>query len=97
MNDSWFSMDWLSWKDAVLPVISIFIGGLITWCVSRKYYIRAANDTRKSLNAIFGAVTNPNAKLTPQYDQQGNLIGIVVGAVGSSSGVSTVSGVSGIR
>jgi hypothetical protein len=42
-------IDAISWKD----IISVLIGGLITWFVARVYYMRASEDLKKEATELF--------------------------------------------
>lgn len=36
----------------IITIVSLFIGAIVTWFVSRRYYIRAASDLENETNKI---------------------------------------------
>jgi hypothetical protein len=85
-------------ETAVWSLVSVLLGGIITWCASRHFYMKAGKELREEASklrketeqvnrvahAIFGAQLNPNAELKPTVDSHGNVTGINVGAVGKA-------------
>src|SRR5918994_7261232 len=85
-----------------MNVAAVVVGGLITMATSWWFYVRAARaftvETVKlgaSNNAMMGALLNPNAKRTPVYDADGNLVSVIVEATVSMVGVGSVRGAGG--
>ncbi len=73
-------MDFLT---IIIALLSILVGGLITWLVSRFYYIRASNDLSKEANRLREftelMLRGMEAAGWVEYnrDDRGNPIGIV--------------------
>ena len=87
-------------------ILSVIVGGLITWLVSWIYYKRAgdelrdeAGSLRAATNAILYIQQNPGAKVEIQRDNRGHVIGLIVNVEGratmSFGGRGTLTDVSG--
>jgi gas vesicle protein len=85
-------------ETAVWSLVGVLLGGIITWYASRHFYMKAGKELREEASklrketeqvkqvahAILGAQLNPNAELRPALDSEGNVTGIIVGAVGKA-------------
>ncbi len=64
--------------------IGILMGGIITWYVAKKYYMRASNDlTQESLKlrVLFNILVNflaDNKLIEIKKDNEGNLVGYII-------------------
>ena len=68
----------------IMSIIGIFIGGLITWYVARKYYIRASDDLRQesmNLRVLSNVLVNflaHNKLIEIERDKQGHVLGYII-------------------
>lgn len=72
-------------KNPYLPLLSLLAGGVLTWLCSRYYYkksgdeLKAESDKlRKATNLIIYCLAHRDAKVTPQYDAEGNVVSLAV-------------------
>jgi len=47
----------------IMSFIGVFIGGIITWYVARKYYIRASDDLRQESLNLRVLSNNPKGRV----------------------------------
>jgi len=71
----------------VETILSVLIGGAITWFVAWWYYKRAGDELRQeakllhaATNAVICLLKNPDAATEIQYDSRGRVSGIIVSA-----------------
>jgi hypothetical protein len=80
---------------AVGTFIGIFVGGLITWFVSRHFYMQASEElkgeaaklrkaTAQVTHVLLRAQLNRDAQIEPNLDAEGNIEGITVGSRGDA-------------
>ena len=79
-------------RDNVGTILSVVVGGLITWLVSWVYYKRAGNELRDeaaslraATNAILYIQQNPGAKVEVQRDGKGDIAGLLVNIEGHAT------------
>jgi len=90
-------------RDPVVgPLVTVFLGGLITWLAAWWYYKRAGDQLRaeaellrKANMAIVYMLEHLGAAIEVRRDAAGNPIGLIVSAVGHAAGNATVKGVGG--
>ena len=75
----------------VSTLLSVFLGGAITWLASWIYYKKAGNDLRQETELLRKAniaavymLEHPDANIEVQRDEAGNPIGLVVSSTGRS-------------
>lgn len=68
----------------LIPIASVFIGSLITWYISKRYYVKSGKDLasetkelRKLLDCIIILQQDKNGQYMPKLDDDGKLITIV--------------------
>ena len=66
----------------ILNMVSVFIGGLITWFVARWYYVKASEDLKKEASELLG-LSNitlralENARICDlSRDDKGKIVGL---------------------
>ena len=81
-------------------LMSICIGGLITWWVARRYYKKAGDELKQEATqlrtismAVVYMLEHPEANIEVSRDDAGNLVGLKVISIGSVKAGSTVHGV----
>lgn len=94
--DKWFTNPFIS------TLVSVLLGGLITWLAARVYYKKAGEDLkeeaallRKANIAIVYLLEHPDAKIEVRRDTEGNPIGVNFSTVGNAVGRSNVKGITG--
>ena len=90
----WFASPFLA------TLVSVLIGGGITWLAAWVYYKRAADNLteeatllKKATAAIIYFLEHPDAEIEVRRDAKGNPIGLIVASTGQAKGGSTVTGV----
>jgi hypothetical protein len=78
------------------PLVSILIGGAITWICAWFYYKRAGDELRKeaailqkATSAIIYFLEHPEAEVKVQRDDAGRAVGFIVSAEAHARGTST--------
>ncbi len=84
---------------ALATLISIFVGGLITWVAAWIYYKRAGDEFRaetallkRAKVAVAYMLEHPEAEIKVRRDNAGNPIGLIVSASARAGGNATVRG-----
>jgi hypothetical protein len=92
-------VQWLA-SPFISTMVSVLLGGLITWLTAWVYYRKAGEDLkdeaallRKANAAIIYYLEHPDAEIKARYDVEGNLVDLIVSAVGHAAGRSTAKGV----
>jgi len=82
------------------PLVSILIGGAITWICAWFYYKRAGDELRKeaaflqkATSAIIYLLEHREAEVKVQRDDAGRTVGFIVSAKAHARGTSTAKGV----
>ena len=77
----------------LLWVLGVGFGGLITFCVSRRYYVKAAHDLKQTTSALAHFVEGKlnGRDLKFEYNDQGQPINVVY-AKGSIHATSNITG-----
>ena len=72
-------------KNPYFPLLTLLAGSFVTWFCSRYYYKKAADELRsesdklrKATNLIVYCLAHRDAKVTPQYDAEGNVVSLAV-------------------
>ncbi len=80
-------------------VVGIIVGGVITWCVSQKYYVKSSKELkdeaerlRSVVDLIHRRLDNSGAKIESFVGNDGHVTSAFVAAVGKASGSSSVLG-----
>ena len=81
-------------------LISIFVGGFITWVAALIYYRKAGKELkaeaallRKANMAVVYVLEHPDADIEVRRDKAGNPVGLMVAATARAEGRSTAQGV----
>src|SRR5437667_10668037 len=84
---------------AIATLISMFVGGLITWLVAWMYYKRAGDEFRaetsqlkKANRVVAYMLEHPDAEIEVRCDKEGNPTGLIVSATAGTAGKATVRG-----
>ncbi len=84
---------------AFAMLISMFVGGLITWLVARIYYKRAGDEFRaetallkKANRAVAYMLEHPDAEIEVRRDNEGNPTGLIISATARATGKATARG-----
>ena len=85
-------------SDFIYTIVAVFIGGIITWYVSKKFYIRAGKDLKgevsklERLSNMILRVMEDEEWVELNTDKQGNIKGFVRKLSGSSKAKSELKG-----
>jgi len=90
----WFANPFVS------TLISVLLGGVITWLAAWIYYKKAGDDLKKeaallkkATAAIVYFLEHPDAEIEVRRDVYGNPVGLIVSATGHARGTSMAEGV----
>jgi hypothetical protein len=81
----------MDYDNLILTVLSVLVGGLITWVASYVYYKKAGDELRSEVDKLRGLAElvlyiqlHPDADVSPKSDEQGRIIGLNVSAKGQA-------------
>jgi hypothetical protein len=76
-------------KILAVPLVSVLVGAGVTWLVAWWYYSRAGAELREeskklrqATDLVIYCLTNKDARVTANYDANGNVSGLTVNASG---------------
>lgn len=95
----WVCLQAIFSNPVMATVISIFLGGLITWAAAWIYYKKAGEELkaetallRQANIAVVYMLEHPDARVEVRRDNAGNAVGLIVEASGRAQGTSTARG-----